>query len=430
MSEIAEGHLGQRLDPSEVTKLSERDPRYFGWRVALGAVVGLALSPGPVSLLLIGSLAPVFLHAHGWSIAHVMFGLTLINIASIVVSPFIGWLIDRLSVRIVLLMSIAAMAGCLLAWGYWVSTLTQFYAVCVVFGLTTLGAQSVSYNKLLVEWFDQSRGLALGIAAAGLGLGFSILPGIIAFGFAKYGPSGTTLLVVAILLVCSFGLNSFVAIPPKPEMANRTKIQLIETGLSIQEAIKTSAFWLLAAVIFLMSVVVTGMVPQIVSLGRDLHYSMRTVAIISTIFGLVTLLGRLAIGWLFDRVSAIKVAALTFVLTALGCVVVAVGAYRGSLPWPIMAAGIASIGLGYGAESDLNSYLTGKYFGRLHFGMIYGVLLAVFLLGVSIGPLMYGTVRQLTGGYGSTFLVGSGLSIVSAMLMLCLPHYRSKPPQQ
>ena len=185
MSEIAETELGQTMGSVEDARLSERNPRYFGWRVVIGAVVGLAFSPGPVSLLLIGSLAPIFLHAHGWSIAHVMFGLTLINVASIVVSPLIGWLIDRLSVRIVLLLSIVAMAGCLLAWGYWVSTLAEFYIVCVVFGLTTLGAQSVSYNKLLVEWFDKSRGLALGIAAAGLGLGFSILPGIIAFGSRK-----------------------------------------------------------------------------------------------------------------------------------------------------------------------------------------------------------------------------------------------------
>ena len=98
-----------------------------------------------------------------------------------------------------------------------------------------------------------------------------------------------------------------------------------------------------------MSVVVTGMVPQIVSLGRDLHYSVRTVALISTIFGLVTLFGRLIIGWLFDRTSALKVAAASFFLTALGCVVVAIGVYRG-LPSPVIAAGIACIGVGYGAK--------------------------------------------------------------------------------
>ncbi len=184
----ARTQLAEAATPSTNVQIGERNPRYFGWRVVAGAVVGLALSPGPLSLLLIGALAPIFLHAHGWPIGHVMFGLTLINISSIVVSPFTGWLIDRLSVRAVLLVSIAAMAASLLAWGYLVSTLFGFYAVCIAFGASTLGAQSLSYNKLIIEWFDERRGLALGIAAAGLGLGFSILPGVIAFGFGKFGP--------------------------------------------------------------------------------------------------------------------------------------------------------------------------------------------------------------------------------------------------
>ncbi len=69
-----------------------------------------------------------------------------------------------------------------------------------------------------------------------------------------------------------------------------------------------------------------------------------------------------------------------------------------------LAIGVAFVGIGYGTESDLVSYLTSKYFGRKHFGAIYGCLIILFLSGVSIGPLMYGTARSMFGSYGHDLL--------------------------
>src|SRR5689334_685871 len=158
------------------TRNIESTPTYFGWRVLLGAVVGLALSPGPVALLLLGALAPRLAAAHGWTLGAIMASLTFLNLASIVAAPVAGKIIDRVGARAVLLPSIAAMAICLLLWGYTATTLPRLYAISAIYGFATIGAQSLTYTKLLTSWFDRNRGLVLGIASAGLGLGYSVLP--------------------------------------------------------------------------------------------------------------------------------------------------------------------------------------------------------------------------------------------------------------
>jgi MFS family permease len=411
------------IESAEAMAAGESSPRYYGWRVVAGAIVGLLFSPGPMILLLIGTLAPTFERNYGWSIGQVMFGLTLFGIASLLAAPVAGWLTDRLGVRRVMLPSILLAAACLAAFGSFVSTLGEFYVVCFLFGFLGYGAQSLTYNKLITEWFDERRGLAIGAASAGLGLGYVTLPGVIGISIANFGASGVFYVMAAILVVLPFGLNFFCAVSPdvKRQRGRGADVE----GMTLAAAVRTPAFWLLALAILVTSAVVTGVVPQISKLTRDLGYPAQTVTLISTGFGIVTLTVRLAIGWLLDRTFAPRIGALAFLLTGVGCALVA-GCVYVKLPLFALAVGVAFVGIGYGTESDLVSYLTSKYFGRKHFGAIYGCLIILFLSGVSIGPLMYGSARSAFGSYGHVFMFAAGMAVVSAAIMMFLPPYQKR----
>ncbi|BBQ02504.1 MFS transporter (plasmid) [Burkholderia sp. SFA1] len=412
-----------RTDAVHVGAANESSPRYAGWRIVAAAIVGLLFSPGPMILLLIGTLAPQFERTYGWSIGQVMFGLTLFGIASLMAAPVAGRLTDRLGVRRVMLPSILLAAACLAAFGSLVSTLAGFYAVCFLFGFLGYGAQSLTYNKLITEWFDERRGLAIGAASAGLGLGYVTLPGVIGLSLRHYGASGTFYVMAAILVVLPFGVNFFCAVSPGTKRAGRNSTGI--EGMTLSAAVRTPAFWLLALAILVTSAVVTGVVPQISKLTRDLGYPATTVTLISTGFGVVTLTVRLAIGWLLDRAFAPRIGALAFLLTGVGCALVASCVYV-KLPLFALVIGVAFVGIGYGTESDLVSYLTSKYFGKKHFGAIYGCLIILFLSGVSIGPLMYGSARSMFGSYGHVFMFAAGMSVVSALTMMFLPPYQKR----
>lgn len=401
---------------------AETRASYFGWRVLAGAALGLAFSPGPVSLLLIGAYAPVYAQRYGWSFGAIMFSLTLLNIGTILSAPFAGRLIDRFGARTILFPSLLVMAACLLLLGFQVTTLPGLYTVSAIFGFATVGAQSLTYNKLLTGWFDRNRGLVLGIASSGLGLGYFILPIIIGFGMAAYGPGGTALLLAAILLVLVLGVNLVLARPREAMVGHAPALPADLGGRTLGEAARQRYFWILSAAIYLVSVISTGIVPQFANVARDLAYAPVEAATIASVFGLATLAGRLVVGWLFDRRFAPHVASLFFFAAALGyglaALVVALG-----LPWPMLMLAAILMGLGFGAESDLIGYLASRYFGYRHFGAIYGTLLSVFILGAATGPLLYGTLRDATGSYGPMFALCVLIAAAASALMLFLPRF-------
>jgi len=400
----------------------ERAPGYFGWRVLLGAVVGLALSPGPVALLLMGALAPGLAAAHGWSLGAIMASLSFLNIASILAAPGAGYLIDRIGARAVLLPSIAIMAVCLLLWGYAATTLPRLYAISALYGFATIGAQSLTYTKLLTSWFDENRGLVLGIASAGLGLGYSVLPIIIAFGFAHAGQAGTTALIAGLLIALPLLLNAFVAFPREAASGPACTGRGPSSGVALGAAMATPTFWIMAGSIFLVSIIATGIVPHFMTIARDQGVRLAEATTTASLFGLATLGGRLLVGWLFDRFFAPRIAAVIFLLAAAGY---ALAAASGSfaLGWQAMVAAAVLIGLGFGAESDLIGYLASRYFGFQHFGAIYGTLLSIFVLGVAAGPLLYGLLHDATGGYQLILAFATALGVVAGLLMLLLPQF-------
>lgn len=399
---------------------SERAPGYFGWRVLLGAVVGLALSPGPVALLLIGALAPGLAAAHGWSFGAIMFNITIFNLASIVASPVAGSLIDRFGARAVMLPSIVVMAICLPLWGYAADTLTRFYVISALYGFATIGAQSLTYTKLLTSWFDDKRGLVLGIASAGLGLGYFLLPWIIAFGFGHFGSAGATVLLAGLLIALPLLLNVFFAYPRGQSAARIAPAA--QAGMSLGAAAATAPFWLMAAAIFLISVIATGIVPNFANIAHDAGFDRNEAATIASLFGLATLGGRLLVGWLFDRYFAPRVACVIFLVAAAGYGLAA-GAGALALSLPVFVAAVMLMGIGFGAESDLIGYLASRYFGYRHFGAIYGALLAIFILGVAVGPLLYGLGRDATGSYHAVLAASAVLGAAAAALMLLLPRF-------
>ena len=337
---------------ASTVRTPESSPSYLGWRVLLGAVVGLALSPGPVALLLLGALAPRLAAAHGWSLGAIMASLTVLNLASIVAAPIAGKLIDRVGARAVMLPSIAAMAGCLLLFGYAADTLPRLYAISALYGFATIGAQSPTYMKLLTGWFDRNRGLVLGIGSAGIGLGYSVLPVVIAFGFARLGPAGTTALLAGLLIALPLLLNVFVAFPREAAADPARDAPGLLAGATLRAAMSAAPFWIMAAAIVLIAVIATGIVPHFASIARDMGLQPVEAAGVASLFGLATLGGRLLAGWLFDRFFAPRVACLMFLLAGMGYAV-AWASIAFGLGWEALASGAALMGLGFGAPQQL-----------------------------------------------------------------------------
>ena len=82
---------------------------------------------------------------------------------------------------------------------------------------------------------------------------------------------------------------------------------------------------------------------------------------------------------------------------------------------------VVLLGLAAGAEIDLLAYLTVSYFGRDHYGAIYGWQYSIFALGYGISPYWVGKLHDFSGGYDAP-LIGSGiLMLIAAGCCFWLP---------
>lgn len=388
----------------------ESAPGYQGWRVLFASVVAMALSPGPMIFGSLGLLAPHLQRSFGWGLGQIMLSLTMFNIAGVLAAPYTGRLIDRFGVRAVLFPSLLAFLGGFLALAYAVDSLLGWYVLAFCWGALTVGTQSISYTKLLTVWFERRRGLAVGIAAAGLGLGYSIVPLMITSLLAVLPWQTTLAAMAAIVAAVPMTLNAFLA-HPRPA----TTATAVASGLSLREARATENFWYMAAAIFLASTALTGIVPHLALVSRDHGFTASEAASIAATYGVSTIIGRVVVGMLADKCFVPRVAMAFFALSAAGFVWVAMLPPQPQLLTLALIALI--IGLGFGAESDVIALFTSRYFGQRSFGAIYGALLSVFLIGASLGPPLFGFGREYFGDY-SPMMVAAAVAMVIAVWLL------------
>jgi len=399
------------LAGSTLHTIGESSPAFPGWRVLLGAVIGLAFSPGPMVFGSMGLIAPFLEAGHGWTRAQVMLCLTLFNLSGILTAPWTGRLIDRHGARAVLLPSIALLSIGFAALAFLSGSLWSFYAVAFVWGGVTVGTQSISYTKLIGGWFDRHRGLAIGIAAAGLGLGYMLVPLILARLLANMSWQAAYATLGLIVVAGPLLVNAVVARANPQASAMHDE----GTGLTLHEAVRTRAFALMAAVILLASIALTGVVPHIALLALDRGFAREDAAVAASVYGLSTVIGRVLVGWLADRYPVTRVGALFFALSLIGFLLA--GGLGGTASLPLLVFLALVIGLGFGAESDIIALLIIRFFGRRSFGAIYGWLLSAFLIGASIGSPLFGLGHDWLGSYQAA-MFGAALIMATVIVMM------------
>jgi DNA-binding transcriptional MerR regulator len=95
-----------------------------------------------------------------------------------------------------------------------------------------------------------------------------------------------------------------------------------------------------------------------------------------------------------------------------------------------IALALVLLGFALGAETDLMSYLTSRYFEREHFGATIGWLYAVFGIAAATGAPLMGASFDATGSYGAGLAgLGAGLAI-AALLVLRLRPYAYPPKHE
>lgn len=402
-------------------------PRFFyGWVIVAVCLFGISSGPAAFGLASMGLFADPLAREFGWGRTEISLAVSVMMLSTAVSMPLVGRLVDQLGPKRVLVPSIVVLAACLFAMplvtNYW-----QFIAVYLGMGTIAVGTNSVAYMRILTSWFDRSRGLAIGLAGSGTGLGFAYVPIVTETLVSSYGwragyvGLGLILIVITLPLVC-------LVLREKPQdvgltvdgnsRRNEDEPSHDSEGMSLSEAVGSRDFWVLAMIFVGLAFVLYGLIPHLVPMLMDRGISSSMAATIASVFGLSAFAGRLLIGFMIDRYDARRIALFFFSLSALGLLVLAT-------PAPAAALIVVAVLLGgsLGAEVDMLAYLTSRYFGLRCFAQIFSFLFSAVMVAMGLGPLVFGIVFDTTGSYQSILALGVPICILAIGLVLLLKPY-------
>ncbi|RKE38572.1 putative MFS family arabinose efflux permease [Paraburkholderia sp. BL23I1N1] len=392
--------------------------KFNPWLIVVASFCSLFLGMGTIGYVLGVFLKPISVEL-GIGRSIISAGILTASLVNAAGSPFIGIALDRWGSRKVLLPMAALFAAVIASFSMLVPSSVLIMALFVLLGFSGVAMTPIPYARGISLWFDERRGLALGLSIAGIGLGIAIVPKLAGFLIATQGWRHAFLILAAIVLCAAFiPIAVCMKEPSEVNTDQDSKAAVTIPGVEARAAFKTWRFWAMTLAFFFAIVAINGCVSHLVALLTDRGMPAADAASAIALIGLSALISRLVSGWLLDRVSGVKLAVFFFLAPACGIALIASGV-MGFIPF----VGAILCGIAIGGEVDLLAYFVGRYFGLKHFGEIYGLIFAAFSAGFGVGPFISGIVFDKTHSYGFAFAIYIGLLVLAAALVSRLGPY-------
>ncbi|MCY1667457.1 MFS transporter [Rhizobium sp. SL86] len=389
-------------------------------RQAIGATtaatVGLVFGPSTILLFLFGVFVEPLSRTFGWSKPSILFAATIVSLMIMVISPIQGYLIDRFGTRPIVLASSVTFALGLGGMYFLSGNVTGFYIMYAVLPLLGIGLWPVSYLRVVSTWFERRLGLAIGIANGGIGLGAALLPPLITFAILNGSVqlAYVSLGIIVALVVLPINVL-FLQEAPAAIASGRQQAAGAGDAADFRALAKTREFIVLALAFFLLGFVNTGLVTNQISLLIDGGLTPQNAAFVQSVFGIAVLLGRFLSGVLLDYLPAKRLMSAVCIGGAAACLIYASGPAGG-----LVFVSAILIGLVYGAEFDVLSYIIKRNFGLAAFGRIYGTIFAVFQFGAALGATLLPLSRAHLQSYGPGLVIYAAALLASGVLFILL----------
>ncbi len=398
------------------------------WWIVAASLIGNIVGPGPAVIFTVNVFMVPVTTELGWSRGLFSSGLLASAIASPIMTPLFGHLMDRFGIHRIALPT-TFLYGLALS-SFALLSPDRVWPIYLMFACASgFGAcmGPIVYSKSITAWFDKERGLALGIATSGVGLGTLLLPVLAQTVIASFGWRPAYVAVGAVTWLLSFSMIAlFVREPPgyfeRMRTARATAVAHgpQPLGISTRAAITTTRqFWLLAAIFLMEGTANNGILSgHFVPMLTDRGYTPAAAAALLGLSGIAAMIARIIVGFCLDWVNGPVFSALTMILPVAGVGLLL--SHAGS-PAPFFSA--ICFGLAIGAEVDMLGFFVSRYFGRRSFGTLYGLIFALFALGIGVGPAILGFGFDRFHSYDPVLWGFFIVLLVAAALFLPLGKY-------
>jgi MFS family permease len=398
------------------------------WPLILASLVGMSFYS--VVTYSLGTFIAPLEEEFGWSRTAISLGLTIFTLTAMVGGPFIGAAIDRWGTRKVAVPGIAlhaaAFAGLSLANG----TLVQWYMLWSLLAVAALTTRSLLWSTAVSSVFTKGRSFALSVMLSGTAIG-QMSPMLAGWLIEDYGWRQAYLLIgcgwggLGFVLVMLFfrdareqGRRSGIAAPVSADLP----------GLSVAEAVRDSRVLRIGVANIFLTLVGSGITVHLVPILGSAGLTRGDAVALAALGGIAGIGGKLAAGWVLDRVQGSLVPFSCFSLSAIGYALLLYGTGSKST----LGAAVLVMGFAGGTGLQITTYLISRYAGLRNFGKIFGTISSAMMLGTSIGPVFAGRMYDITGNYTLLLTIGIPLVLLCALCFVGLgpyPDFAERKPE-
>jgi MFS family permease len=386
-----------------------------GWRPLAAASVGSG-SGLMVAAYTTSVFSPYLIAEFHWSRAQFsLMGLTMFS--TLLVMPFIGRLTDRFGVRPMALTGALLLPVCMIGYSF----LNGRFGLLLLASASTLAIGSTTtpavWCRLVAENFSRARGLALFIVTGTPALLGAVLPRLLMAVNESWGWRwGYRALALHFLV----GGLIATALAPRAEPGLDKALEVPRTAKvegAFGAILRAPAFWVITGAMILCVLPTQLHAAQMMLMLLDAGLDKTSAADALSAFAIGSIVGRGACGLALDRFSPPRVAALSMVLPAIGYMLIA--SHRGSVGTLTIA--MAMVGLAYGAENDLPSFLVARYFPVERFSSAMSLVFCGMLFASASGAVILAAILRQTGSFAPFLWLVSGTVAVGSLLFLLLP---------
>lgn len=334
-----------------------------------------------------------------------------------------GWALDKYGPRIVLLV-MALLTGFSLILASQTDSLWQLF---ITYGLLLAMGTAATYvviMSIVSRWFDKRRGLALGIAGLGQGLGTVIMAPFATYLISNFDWRTAFIVIGLIVWLIVIPMSRLLRRDPYEIGAlpdgidslskdiNNKEGSIQPPTLSLLQASRTRSLKLIMVMWVFYAYTGFLILAHLVPHATDIGISAGEAAAVLSLMGGTTMAGRVLMGIISDKMGRKLIATICSLLQA------------GAMVWLIWSQDLWTLylfavvyGFARGGFSTSMAALIGETFGSGRIGSIFGVLEVSFGIGAAIGPAIGGFIFDVSNSYSTAFLIGGVVMLIVTLLV-------------
>ena len=343
-----------------------------------------------------------------------------ITLWSTAVFAFIaGIIIDRVGVRALMISGMFLLSATFYYYAQ-SDSLTDMYIIHIFQGMVLSMSGMVINVVLISKWFNDNRGLAIGVLLAGTSVGNGIFPQINTYLLTISDGDWRQVMIWLALIPLAYIPVLFAFIKEKPEDVavrednqanNDFKASSIEGGFTLQQTLRSANFWFLSVMAFCTFYSILAMIGHVFLMLDGEGYSPQISATGVSIIFIGGFIGKVISGKLAEMIGRKIVLVGGVAMMLLGSLLIVSSIfYKNPL---LIWIGLTLYGTGWGGLYTLIQLLVADLFGLIAIGKIMGVINIIDTIGGGLGPIITAVIYDSTQNYLLPFLVISALLAIA-----------------